>query len=349
MSQSGYDFEKALTLMKGRLGIYDQYKTYTPSDLEGVQGQNSRLQHLGGSQQQDRMIRDKRRSLDRALWSSYQGADIINIKDETQEKIRALINPNKLKPDYDDKVLSVGYEFNFQPGDIFEWLGTGTKWIIYLQDLTELSYFRGDIRRCSYEIKWKDGDEIHSTFAAVRGPVETKINYIQKHKISIDRPNYSLNIIMPKNEETLAYFKRYSKFYLQDDQVCWRIEAIDWISTPGILEINAVEYYANEDEDNIEEGIAGGLIVEPQDPNPPIEDIGIEGKTFIKALTTNDYHFTGLEASTWKIDGKYPVDITVDKEDGRKVKVKWTATYSGQFDLYYGENYKKTIVVESLF
>lgn len=72
---------------------------------------------------------------------------------------------------------------------------------------------------------------------------------------------------MPKNEETLKYFKRYSKFYLQGDEVCWRVEAIDWISTPDILEVVAVEYYANETEDDIENGIAGGLIVKPIDPN----------------------------------------------------------------------------------
>jgi hypothetical protein len=29
------------------------------------------------------------------------------------------------------------------------------------------------------------------------------------------------------------------------------VEAIDWISTPGILEVIAVEYYANKDEDDI--------------------------------------------------------------------------------------------------
>ena len=76
-----------------------------------------------------------------------------------------------------------------------------------------------------------------------------------------------VNILLPLNDDTLSYFKRYSKFYLQNDamkegKICWRVEAIDWISTPGILEINAVEYYANETEDNIEEGIVGGLIVE---------------------------------------------------------------------------------------
>ena len=39
----------------------------------------------------------------------------------------ALINPNKLKQDYDDKIISIGYEYGFKPGDVFEWANTGTK------------------------------------------------------------------------------------------------------------------------------------------------------------------------------------------------------------------------------
>jgi len=73
----------------------------------------------------------------------------------------------------------------------------------------------------------------------------------------VDRPNHSLHILMPKNEDTLKYFKRYSKFYLPnadmpEREICWRVEAFDSISTPGILEITAVEYYANEFEDDTE-------------------------------------------------------------------------------------------------
>ena len=160
------------------------------------------------------MIKDKRRSLDHAVWYFYQGAKVIKTDAADRTPVRALINPNKLKMDYDDKIISVGYEYNFRCGDVFEWLGTNTHWLIYLQDLTELAYFRGDIRKCSYEIAWEDEDGKHSTYAAVRGPVETKINYIQKHQISVDTPNYSLSLLMPRNEETLKYFKRYAKFYL---------------------------------------------------------------------------------------------------------------------------------------
>jgi len=86
------------------------------------------------------MVRDKRLSFDRALLYSYQGALVKKDENDTglwqtnndRPPVRVLINPNKLKQDYDDKIISVGYEFNFQPGTTFEWVGTNTHWIVYL-------------------------------------------------------------------------------------------------------------------------------------------------------------------------------------------------------------------------
>ena len=346
---SGYDLSSNVPyrLMKGRLGVYDK-RPFDPSknSIEGVEYQTRRLRQAGGNRQQERMIKDKRRSLNHAVWNSYQAAEIVATSAENRKPVRALINPNKLKQDYDDKILSVGFEYEFAPGTVFEWLGTNTYWIVYLQDLTELAYFRGDIRKCSYEIAWEDEEGQHSTYAAIRGPVETKINFIQKHGVSIDTPNHSLNILMPKSESAMKYFQRYAKFYLRGDSTCWRVEAIDWISMPGILEITAVEYYINETEDDVKAGIVGGLIEEVSDPNG--EDNRILGETFIKVKREYDYSFKGTVAASWSVDEKYPVIIIPDTIDPRKVKLKWDNSYSGQFDLKYGD-YSKTIVVESLF
>lgn len=55
-----------------------------------------RLSQHGGMAQQERMIYDKRRSLDHALLFSYQGANISKVGEE-EKVFRALINPNKLK------------------------------------------------------------------------------------------------------------------------------------------------------------------------------------------------------------------------------------------------------------
>ena len=132
---SGYDLTNRVpfTLMKGRLGVYDK-RPFDPEQntIEGVEHQSMRLRQHGGNRQQERMIRDKRRSLDHAVWNSYQAAEVVKIDAADRKPVRALINPNKLKQDYDDKILSVGYEYDFNSGDVFEWLGTGTYWLIYL-------------------------------------------------------------------------------------------------------------------------------------------------------------------------------------------------------------------------
>ena len=350
--QHGFDFSNKLSfrLMQGRLGVYDRYqeKQVLDTDIQGVNNQFVRLNHQGGNLQQNRMIMDKRRSLDRALVYSYQGADVRKIDSTSDDYVRALINPNKLKQDYDDKIISVGYEHHFECGDIFEWKGTETYWLIYLQDLTELAYFRGDIRKCSHQINWEDENGKHSTYAAIRGPVETKINYIQKHGISVDNPNYSLNILLPKTADTLSYFQRYNKFYLADDElkVCWRIEAIDWLSMPGVLEINAVEYYANEFEDNLKDGTVGTLKTEPINPNNSFVEDTIVGETFIKPKREYEYEYIGNLVGKWSVKENYPIELI---QDGKKVKLRWLNTYSGQFDLIYADCFKKTIVVQSLF
>lgn len=301
-----------------------------------------RLQLRGGITQQDRMIKDKRETLNKVVLYSYQGARVTKIGSETSDP--ALINPNQVKQDYDDKVISIGYEYNYKPGTVFEWKNTGTKWLIYLQDLTELAYFKGDIRKCNYEIKWKDAEgTIQSTYVALKGPSEKSINSAVTGDTSIDTPNYSLYILMPKTDKTMQQFTRYSEFYLQGLKTCWRVEATDSISMPGILEIYAKEYYSNKQEDNVDEGIVGDLIVEPITPEPTAADI--EGEVFIKPKRSYTYKYVGEADGQWFWDSKLPIDAQVN---GKEITIKWTTTYNGQFILSFG-GLEKTIVVESLF
>lgn len=346
---SGHDLRDQVPfkLMRGRLGVCDKHTHVEATNVEGIADQHARIKQHGGSRQQERMIKDKRRSLDHAVKYSYQAAEIKKIDNGFESPVApALINPNKLKPDYDDKVLSVGFEYGIHCGDVFEWLGTHTHWLVYLQDTTELAYFRGDIRKCSYVISWQDEDGLHSTYAAVRGPVETRIQSQKINNVGVDIPNHSVSLLLPKTDETLNYFKRYGKFYLNNDKTCWRVEALDWISVPGVLELTAVEYYANQDEDDVANGIVGGLIVEPEVPDN--SDAEILGETFIKVKKTYSYVFKGTLAREWTVTDGAPVEIIPCTTDPRKVQIKWTSAYSGQFELHYGD-YHKTIVVESLF
>lgn len=335
-----------LSLLQGRLGVYNK-KPYEPMSVEGVEDNSIRLRHQGGHLQQERMILDKKRSLDRAVWNSYQAAEVRFLDDKENRPLRALINPNKLKMDYDDKVISIDYNSGVKIGSVFEWIGTKTYWLVYLQDITELAYFRGDVRKCTYEIQYEDSKgNIQKTYAAIRGPVETRLNTVSMHGLKMDTPNYSLYLLLPKTPENLEKFQRYAKFYLADEsgvnKVCWQVEAVDNITSPGIIEIHATENYSNKDEDDIENGIVGGLIEEKQDPNP--EEEFIVGETFIKYKKKYSYSASG--DGEWKIDSKLPITYTIDENN--VITLSWNVSYSGQFDLYYGEH-KKTIVVESLF
>ena len=319
-----------------------------------------RLEWQGGIAQEDRMIKDKWRTLLRTLKYSYQACDIAlaqaqqEILDEGLEPeypiVRALINPDKNKQDYDDKILSVDYIHQFKPGDVFEWKNTGTHWIIYLQQLTEDAYFRGEIRRCRYKIKFKDEDgNICYTYAAIRGPVETQIDSIQKNQERIDKPNLSLNILMPRNEVTIKAFDRYKEFIL--DGRCWKVKAVDPISMTidrqGVLEVNAQEDYINEVTDDETNEIKDGLIVEPDEPTPNSE---INGETFIKPAIPEIYS-VDIDGGTWCIrENNVPVDI--EPIDNKSVQVTWKKMTSGQFTLVWNngsDTYEKVIVVESLF
>ena len=350
---SGYDLDNRnpFSLMSGRLGIYGSDSSKLGKvDLEGLGHQSMRINQSGGKKQQDRMIADKRRTLERVTQYSYQGADVRRLDADHEQAVRALINPNKVKQDYDDKVISIKYDYDFKVGDIFEWVDTNTYWLIYLQDLTELAYFRGDIRRCNYEISWEDENgEIQSSYISLKGPQETKIDNSQKHKISIDSPNHTLEILLPRNKATVDQFKRYSKFYLQDEffgDICWRVEGVDGLSSPGILQIHAVEYYANEHEDDIENGIVGKFTTKKIDPNPVQINQDILGSSLIKPRKSYEYIYQGDNEAEWFIDNKkLPIGL---KAEGKRVELIWNSSYSGKFNLCYGD-LKKAIIVESLF
>lgn len=339
--------------------------------MDNLELMKRRLEYHGGAAQEDRMIRDKYKTFQRALKYSYQGADIelttkwyqclnatpaveIFGKDPTWspgKRVRALINPNKLKQDYDDKILSIDSKYEMEPGDIFHWVGTDSYWIIYLRELTEDAYFRGDIRRCKYKIKFKDKEgNWRSTWAAIRGPVETQIDSIQKNQVRVDRPNLSLNILIPRNEYTLYAFDRYKEFLFGGR--CWRVEAPDDISMTNVIEIAAEEYFKNKDTDDIENEMIDGLVIEPYDTDPRILS-HIAGEGFIKPLTDWTYRLDGnFGTGEWSISENVPVNMTII-EDGNGVVINWFKTSHGQFDLMWTNNdditLKKTIVVESLW
>ena len=74
--------------------------------MSGLDNLNTRIGYRGGKQQ-DRMIDGKLASLKKALLYSYQAATAIL---EDGREFRCLINPDKLKTNYDDKIISIPFE-----------------------------------------------------------------------------------------------------------------------------------------------------------------------------------------------------------------------------------------------
>ena len=296
---------------------------------------NNDRQHL-------RMVEGKRKSFHRALLYSYQTAWIK--KDGAEDYVRALINPDKVKFDYDEKILSVDFQHGFEPGDSFEWKNTGTHWLVLRQELSELAYFRSNIRRCQQlEITDPETGEKDTIWMAIRGPVETKINSIQKAGIVADVPNLSLVFYIKYTERNVKLFDRYSRFAFAGKY--WQVQAPDIISTPGIIEVTAVEDF---------ECHHNELIIEKVDPNKEVTqgDPFIEGDTFVRPLITTVFKINGSNDGEWSVElpnsSKDIEDMLEWTVQDQELHITWIAMISGSYIVNHG-NLSKTIIVESLF
>jgi hypothetical protein len=76
-------------------------------------------------------------------------------------------------------------------------------------------------------------------------------------------------------------------------------------------------------EDDLENGIVGGLIVN----DPTVEVVSaIEGETFIKPKKTYTYTYSGNETAGWLFDTSLPIETEIK---GATIIIKWLNTYSG--------------------
>lgn len=305
----------------------------------------ARLRERGAPlRQQNRMIMDKKRAFHKALMYSYQ-AGLIKKDAIEGHWCPALINPDKIKFDYDEKIISVDWEEDFHCGDTFEWpKDSNIHWIILKQELTEKAYFRGNIRRCQFiEAVDPETKEPVPVWAAIRGPVETTVQQQQSSKILVDKLNLSLNIYIPDNLVNRRTFARYQKFQFQNRW--WQVQAPDSISTPGIINFEAMEDYAPYED----------FLYPAFDDNKPVKknDPQINGPSFIKPFFKNHFEVLNYDKEgSWIIDwinrkGKEPKDVFDYKIDGKHLYLTWTMGMSGEFILKYGE-LEKTVVVESL-
>ena len=294
-----------------------------------IDGMSLRLNYAGGMRSDLRMQHDKLRTLKKALLYSYQSETAVL---EDGREFRCLINPDKLKNDYDNKILSIPYEdiclnkeFTGMPttqveeevgikvGDIFTWKETDTKWIVYLQFLEESAYFRGEIRLCSNEVTI-DGKNY---WAYVRGPVETTIRWNQKSDIGWNDLNYSKILYMGENDVT----KKLKRFdVIKVDGENYQVQVVNKdTASDGILIIYLKEFFTN----TIEE------------ENPPIENENVEseikGDTIVYPYDVKIYTIDTF-GGEWSISNSNAKIVT---SDDSKVKIEVIAGRACSFDLIY--------------
>lgn len=325
--------------------------------MSALNNLKTRLQFNGGTIAEGRMQEGKLKSLKKALLYSYQAATAIL---QDGRMFRCLINPDKLKNDYDDKIISIPYEdiclgrmvevideetgevkkveqpasingktsqgiepIGLKPGDIFTWKETNTDWIVYLQRLEEDAYFRAEIRRCDYEIDING--KSYKIYA--KGIDEDAILWRTKQGISWNEVDYIMTLFIPKNEETINYFHRFQVIEINGKP--WEVQVVDSISSEGILKVSIKETYTNTVQDLAEEE------KKEQENIPEIDKTlpHIIGDSIIYPYEERDYSIENASGGTWFVDNDKKVIITDQTETSAHIMV--ITGRSGEVSLIY--------------
>lgn len=199
----------------------------------------TRIDYLGGDSL-DRIKQQKLKSFYAALGNDYNSRLILT---PFGENFRALINDNNTKSDYDKRYISVDYAAQLSPGDVFECIDDNTHWMIYLQDLVEIAYFKAEIVRCRYQIQIDDQDY----WIYFQGPTETTIRWNLKRDLTWNDLNFSGTVYIQRNKQTQEYFNRFDKIKI--DGHTWQVKVVDTLTVPGIIELEVQEYFDSLTED----------------------------------------------------------------------------------------------------
>ena len=286
--------------------------------MRGLDMMKTRIGFLGEGAD-ERLVEGKLRSMHAALENSYQAEWVIFNKGTSHKrKFKALINPDKLKDDYDKKIISIDFEAGAKIGDVFYWERTNTYWMITLQHYEEEAYFRGSIQRCDYQLDING----HKYWIYLRGPVETTTQWRQKHKIEMNDLNYSLLMYIVKNEETLEFFSRHQIVNFNGHR--WKVTATDKYSSNGYIQVYLDEYFDNEFEETSE--IEEEVIIDNGVPY-------IDGHQNVTALDCSIvYQIKNISNGEFVVNSD---KVKIVKTDMNTCVIDITSGKSGSFDIIY--------------
>lgn len=305
--------------------------------MQGLDNLNLRLSYAGGNQE-GRMQADKLKSLKKALLYSYQAATAIL---QDGREFKCLINPDKNRIDYEDKIISIPYrdiclnndnnieeDINLKVGDIFIWKETNTYWLIYLENIEEDAYFRAEIRRCNSEIEI-NGNKYK---IYVRGPQKNDLVWNSKRDgVLLNDMNYDLKVYITKNEETEAFFHRFTKVYLKGKP--WEVVSIDNITSNGIITVYLKETFSNSIEDEVNKNKKPDVIT----------DSKISGDTIVYPYDIKEYSIVGETSGSWSISNTKKAEII--SQTDTSIVLEIITGKSGEFNLIYNVAGKEPIVL----
>lgn len=228
----------------------------------------TRVDYRGGAQQQSRMIKDKLGSLKKALLYSYQAGTMIIQTEDDELHFRCLMNPDKITLDKNKMMLSVPFEdiclnkprigktsegvvpVPISCGDTFIWRpreeAPETHWLITLQYLDELAYFRADVQKCYPYPLDINGKEY---WFANLGENEEIIDW-DRHNMQIyNKLNYTRTLYLKRNEETIDYFNRFKIIKVPNfkgELESWEVQAVAPNKTDDVLIVFIKEYFENQ-------------------------------------------------------------------------------------------------------
>lgn len=307
-----------------------------------------RINYNGGKEQESRMNVDKLRTLKKALLYSYQAA---TARLTDGREFRCLINPDKLKTSYDEKIISIPFfdiqlnpelkeskkfqktskgeeEIGMKPGDVFTWKENNTDWLVYLRRYEETAYFRAEIRKCDYEIKVND--KKYKVY--IGGPDASAIVWNKTKNIEWNDLNYSLTMYITKDKNTESFFHRFAKVEINEKP--WEVQAIDSISQDGIIIVALKETYEN----SIEKAVEKEKIDTYVDLTQPY----IKGPETVYPYDIVTYYIKNTK------DGKFVAEgsgFEIASQDAEHIKLGIVTGKSGSFTLKYKRLDKEDIVL----
>ena len=287
---------------------------------------------------------------------------------------KCLINHDKLKVDYEDKIISIPFEeapidsdivedTDFHNGTVFKWVHGNkqewtpdTYWIVYMQYSEETAYFRGEIRKADEQIEIitvdEQGNESSKSYRGwMTGPNETTVLWNIKKNVTWNDLNYTKILYITKDEDTLAFFQRFDRVIINNKP--WEVQAYNDSYTKGkdfttgIIRVALKETYTSTNE-FIKEVLDDAA---DQDEDTSLQPY-IEGPVSAKPYDRLIFTAKNFDADEqWSISNSALAKIVKYSQDNKTITVDILTGMSNKdgFDVNYGssEGTKVHVIIKS--